>query len=99
MHFVVKNYSIHLFIRWRRDLKRSSIVDEYLYLFSTQIYIRKEARNRFNHAGSLVDLFNLCQLHISYTIDVKLLRYLIKEKVCHYFPGGMGERGYNEKRD
>ena len=51
----------------------------------------------FKHAGSKVNLFNLCQLHISYAIYVKLLRSLIKEKVCHYLPGNMWTRGYKEK--
>ena len=40
--------------------------------------------------SSLVDLFNLCQLHISYTKYVKLfLRSLTKEKLYHYLPGDM----------
>ena len=42
--------------------------------------------------GALVDLFNSCQLYISYIRHVKLfLRALIKEKICHYLPGDMGE--------
>ena len=54
----------------------------------------------FKHVtGSLVDLFNSCQLHISYTKYVNyFLRFLIKEKVCHYLPDDMGERVY-EKSD
>ena len=40
--------------------------------------------------GSLLDLFNLCQLHISYTKYVKLfLRSLTKEKLYHCLPGDM----------
>ena len=38
MNFVAKkttNYSIDLFIKWSRDLYRSCVADEYLYLFST----------------------------------------------------------------
>ena len=53
----------------------------------------------FKHViGSLVDLFNLCQLHVSYTKYLNyFLRSLIKEKVCHYLAGGMGWRGYKVK--
>ena len=39
----------------------------------------------------LADLFNSCQLHISYAKFVTLfLRSLIKEKVCQYLAGYMG---------
>ena len=87
-------------IRWSRDLNRSCVAEEYLYLFSTQIPIRWRPGTgftEFKHAGLLADLFNLCQLHISYTKYVKLSRSFIMEKVCHYLPSDMGERGYNEK--
>ena len=50
--------------------------------------------------GSLVDLFDSFQLHVSYTKHLKLflslfssfkiIKYLIKQKVCQYLPGGMG---------
>ena len=49
--------------------------------------------------GSLVDLFDSCQLHVSYTKHLlflslfssfKIIKSLIKEKVCQYLPGDMG---------
>ena len=40
--------------------------------------------------GSLVDLFNWCQLHIRYAKYNNLfLKSLITEKVCHYLSGDM----------
>ena len=52
----------------------------------------------FKHVfGSLVDLFNSCQIHISYMKyeqimkKMKIWKNLIKEKVCRSLPGDMGE--------
>ena len=85
-------------------LNGSCIAYEYLDLFSTQIHIRQEARNWclkiFKHfVGSLVDPFNSCQLHISYTKYVKLFFkvFLIREKVCRCLPGDMKGGGIMKK--
>ena len=44
--------------------------------------------------GSIVGLFNSCQLNIIYTNCVKLLF-----KTFHYLPGDLGRKRYNEKSD
>ena len=53
----------------------------------------------FKHvAGSLVDLFISCQLHISYTRHVKLfLKVLDQEKSCHYLRVDIGAGGIMKK--
>ena len=78
------------------------MMNTHIFLVQNPTLVRiQQVLHIFKHVvGSLVDLFNSCQPHISYARHVKLfLGSWIKENVCHYFPGDMRGRGYNEKSD
>ena len=41
----------------------------------------------------------ICYISVIQNLSSCFLRSFIKENVCHYLPGDIGRRGYNEESD
>ena len=86
-------------------LNMSCVADEYMYFLILKCTLGRRLGTDFlqifkHVTGSLVDLFNSCQLHISYTTHAKLFfKVLDQGKTFSLFAWLHGGRKYNKKSD